>query len=69
MGVVQVSTGFFGGLVAGAAGTVFKPLSKIGQAAQDIGLGISAEVSTEGKLVGNATQRKLYSRRRLPRLL
>jgi len=60
--------GFFSGLARGAVNTVVKPITKIGQAAEDLTTGLAKEIGTEGKIIGSK-QTILVKRKRPPRLL
>jgi hypothetical protein len=50
--------GFFTGLGQGAVNTVFKPVSKIGEAVSDIGAGISTQLAGNSDSVGVPVRRK-----------
>eukprot|EP00397_Hematodinium_sp_SG-2012_P000211 GEMP01000211.1.p1 GENE.GEMP01000211.1~~GEMP01000211.1.p1 ORF type:complete len:2350 (+),score=577.42 GEMP01000211.1:933-7052(+) len=60
--------GFFSGLAKGAVSTVVKPITKLGQAAEDLTAGIASEIGTGGKVLGVKQSILLY-RKRQPRLL
>lgn len=55
--------GFFAGVGLGVAGSLVKPVSRLGQAISDVGVGLAAEVSPD------STTRRCKPRRRPPRLI
>eukprot|EP00435_Cladocopium_sp_Y103_P025583 s1500_g6.t1 len=56
--------GFFAGVGLGVAGSLVKPVSRLGQAISDVGVGLAAEVSPD-----STQRRRSRARRRHPRLI